>query len=61
MSRKRLLLSAALYALLAALFAMPFVRGHRCARAGGTFDRIALTCADARLTPPPAAPASPRG
>ena len=57
MSRKRLLLSAALYALLAVLFAMPFVRGHDCAKAGGSFDRTTLTC----VIPGPAAPASPRG
>lgn len=57
MSRKRTILTAAAYALIAALFAMPFIRGHRCAAAGGTFDRTTLTCA----SPAPAAPASPPG
>lgn len=44
MPRRRTILTAALYALLAALFAMPFVRGHRCAEAGGRFERTTLTC-----------------
>ena len=57
MPRRRTILTAALYALLAALFAMPFVRGHRCAEAGGRFERTTLTC----ITPTPATPASPPG
>lgn len=57
MPRRRTILTAALYALLAALFAMPFVRGHRCAEAGGRFERTTLTC----IMPTPAAPASPPG
>ena len=44
MPRRRTILTAAFYALLAALFAMPFVRGHRCADAGGRFERTTLTC-----------------
>jgi hypothetical protein len=55
-SRRRVVLLAFLAALLAAVFAMPLLRGLKCQKAGGIWDRDSLTC-----HPAPAAPASPRG
>jgi hypothetical protein len=43
-SRRRIVLMAFLAALLAAFFAMPLLRGLKCQKAGGTWDRSSLTC-----------------
>lgn len=43
-SRRRIVLLAFLAALLAAFFAMPLLRGFKCQKAGGTWDRSTLTC-----------------
>jgi hypothetical protein len=43
-SRRKTVLLAFLAALIAAFFAMPIIKGHQCANAGGTWHRDTLTC-----------------
>lgn len=42
--RLRIVLFAALAALVSIAFVLPFVRGKQCAGAGGRFERTTLTC-----------------
>lgn len=42
--RFRIVLTAAVAALLAFTFVLPFVRGKECAAIGGRFDRTTLAC-----------------
>jgi hypothetical protein len=48
-SRRRIVLLAFLAALLAAFFAMPLLRGLKCQKAGGSWDRSSLTSTGERL------------
>ena len=48
-SRRRIVLMAFLAALLAAFFAMPLLRGLKCQKVGGTWDRASLTCSGDEL------------
>jgi cytochrome oxidase Cu insertion factor (SCO1/SenC/PrrC family) len=43
-SRRRTLVLAFAAALVAFLFALPFLKAQRCAKAGGQFDRTTLAC-----------------
>lgn len=43
-SRRRVVLLAFLAALLAAFFAMPLLKGVKCQKAGGAWDRVSLVC-----------------
>ena len=54
-SRRKIILMAFLAALLAAVFAMPLLKGLNCQKDGGAWDRDSLTCHRS-----PASPASPR-
>lgn len=42
--RLRIILAAFGAALLAFTFALPVLKGKRCAQAGGSFDRLSMTC-----------------
>jgi len=42
--RLRIILAAFGAALLAFTFALPVLKGKRCAQAGGSFDRMTMTC-----------------
>lgn len=42
--RLRIVLFAALAALVSIAFVLPFVRGKQCAAQGGRFERTTLTC-----------------
>lgn len=48
-SRRRIVLLAFLAALLAAFFAMPLLRGLKCQKLGGAWDRASLTCSGGTL------------
>lgn len=49
--RLRIILAAFGAALLAFTFALPVLKGKRCAQAGGSFDRLSMTCSVSNSPP----------